>query len=397
MIMKRQLAPAAPCRLARRVHGLLLVVWLGSAHMALAQPKISTQPKSVAVLLGSNATFRVTATGTAPLTYRWQSDCRELADCTNSSLVVSNVALADFGSYTVAVRDADGQTVSQPAWLKLARWSDLVVFDASISMAEYCNGKSWVESFAERACLSASGQVKPRATGGATCADVHNQITTYLRANTPGPNTLLAPWWAGMTADLLSNYRPVAEVVSNYAGNLTLLAKGGGKLFVLPTLVPLYLNPGLDSAYARSLNYADINARMDQEIAKIQVDYGVTCFRFDFAQLSSNVLSNPTAYGFTNVTGLWCDGTHPSWAFSRIISDATYDFLTAALVLAPPVRNANGTVSLQWQGGSGPFRLQYSEDLASGLWQSGDLSFVPTAELTNSSVQQFFRVLQLGQ
>jgi hypothetical protein len=82
--------------------------------------------------LNSNATFRVTATGTAPLAYQWRLDGRELADATNASLVVSNVTLDDLGSYTVVVRDANGQAVSQSTWLKLARWTELVVFDASI-------------------------------------------------------------------------------------------------------------------------------------------------------------------------------------------------------------------------------------------------------------------------
>ena len=364
---------------------VVLIVWVIAAFSgssALAQPTITTQPKSLAVLLSSNATFRVTATGTAPLAYRWQLDGWERAGATNASLVVSNVALADLGSYTVVVRDTNGQAVSPPAWLKLARWTELVVFDASISMAQYSNGKSWVEWFAERACLSASGQVKNYATGGASCSDVRSQIATYLRSYTPGANTVLAPWWAGMTTDLVWNYRPVQQVVSNYAANITQLAKGGGKLFLLPTLVPLYLNPGLDSPYARSLDYQDINARMNQEIQKIQSDYGVTVFRFDYSQLCSNLLADPAAYGFTNVTSaamnycppgdpnkfLWWDGIHPTTALHHVTSDEIYRCLTPPLVLVPLTRSANGTLAVQWQGGSGPFRLQHCDDrpVASG-------------------------------
>jgi hypothetical protein len=99
--------------------------------LGLAQPTITRQPASLAVRLGSNATFGVTAAGAVPLAYQWQLDGRELTDATNASRVVSNVTLADLGSYTVAVRDAHGQAVSQPAWLKLARWTELVAFDAS--------------------------------------------------------------------------------------------------------------------------------------------------------------------------------------------------------------------------------------------------------------------------
>ncbi|MHC1765135.1 MAG: SGNH/GDSL hydrolase family protein [Verrucomicrobiia bacterium] len=406
------------CRTAPRPQSapalVVLIVWViatFSGASALAQPTITTQPKSLAVLLSSNATFRVTATGTAPLVYQWQLDGRELAGATNASLVVSNVALADLGSYTVVVRDANGQGKSQPAWLKLARWRELVVFDASICMASYSNGKSWVEWLGERLCLSASGQVRNYATGGATCADVRSQIATYLRSYTPDANTLLAPWWAGMAADLLWAMRPVNQVVSDFGANLAQLAEGGGRIFILPTLVPLYLNPGLDSPYARSLDYQDINARMNQEIQKIQSEYGVTVFRFDYSQLCSNLLADPAAYGFTNVTSaamnqcppgdasrfLWWDGIHPTTALHHAMSEETYRCLTPPLVMALPTGGASGVLDLQWQSGSPPFRLQRCADLATGSWQSDELDFATNATTVSSAPQEYFRVLQLGQ
>ncbi len=111
----------------------------------------------------------------------------------SNRLTLTNVTLADLGSYTVAVRDGAGETTSQPAWLKLARWTELVVFDASFGMAQYSNGKSWVEWLGERLCLAAPSQVKTYATGNTSCADVRSQITRYLGSYKPGANTLLAP------------------------------------------------------------------------------------------------------------------------------------------------------------------------------------------------------------
>lgn len=374
------------------------------------QPRITSQPRSVAVLAGSNATFRVIGAGAVPLTYQWQLDGRDLLNATDATLTMSNLSLTDLGSYTVIVRNTWGEIRSQPAWLKLARWSELVVFDASISQSNWSNGKSWVEWFAERTCLSAPGQVKNYATGGATCSDVRSQITTYLRSYTPGANTLLAPWFAGVTSDLVWKYRPVAEVVSNYAANITQLAQAGGKIFILPNLEPIYLNPGLDSAYARSLDYQDINERLDREIQRIQADYGLTIFRFDFWGLCTNLYADPGAYGFTNVAGaarnypsgdadkfLWWDGIHPTTALHRVISEATYRCLAPPLVLATAVRNVDGSWAIHWQGGAGPFRLQHGEDLPGDLWQSGELTFSTNQTVTGSPIRQFFRLLQLGQ
>ncbi len=57
-----------------------------------------------------------------------------------------------------------------------------------------------------------------------------------------------------MAADLVWAKRPSNQVVSDYGVNIAQLAKGGGRIFILPTLVPFYLNPALDTPYARSLD-----------------------------------------------------------------------------------------------------------------------------------------------
>ena len=381
------------------------------AGLALEPAQISRQPLNRAALLGDTVSLSVVASGSAPLFYQWCFEDRELPAATNSILTVSNVALPDLGSYTVLVRNAGGEATSQPAWLKLARWNELVVFDASISFQGSSNGKSWVEWFAEQACLSGPNQVKNCATGGATGADVRTQIATYLRTSTPGPNTLLAPWFAGISADLAWNFKSVGFVVSNYLANLDRLAQGGGKVFLLPNLVPLWWNPIMDNSYARGIDYVDLNARMDLGIAKVQADYGLTIYRFDFWGLCSNILANPPAYGFTNVHGsanqlcppgdpakfLWWDGAHPTTAFHRVISDATYRCLTEPLVMATPVDQGNGNLVVRWQGGSGPFRLQQCDDPASGVWQTGSLDFLASREVPLPAGLRFYRVLQLGQ
>ena len=122
------------------------------------------------------------------------------------------------------------------------------------------------------------------------------------------------------------------------------------------------------------------------------------------------LLANPTAYGFTNLTHatnacvgcdpnqyFWWDSAHFSTAAHRLIGSEMYRFLTPPLAIALPTGGASGVLELQWQGGSPPFRLQRCADLATGSWQSGELSFATNATTASSGSQQFFRVLQLGQ
>jgi hypothetical protein len=61
---------------------------------------ITTPPSSQTVQCSSNASFSVTASGTAPLKYQWSIDAAPINGATNASLVLSNVHLP---SHTVTV------------------------------------------------------------------------------------------------------------------------------------------------------------------------------------------------------------------------------------------------------------------------------------------------------
>ena len=389
---------------------LLLAIWLNATVQTLAQPTITKHPSSIAIALGGSATLQVTASPPGPLTFQWQFNGANLTGATNNRLTLTNVTLADLGVYRVILRNGTGETASQPAWLKLARWTQLVAFGDSICMDVDPNGPSWVDVLGAWLCLPISA-IKNYAVGGAGTLAVRSQINQYLSGNTPGTNTLLAPWWAGVSADLCASHLPVAQVVSNYAVNLSLLANAGGRFFILPTVVPLYYAPRFSGdVYVRSIDYQDLKARMDQEVQILRTNFGLTIFRWDMHDLSLRIWGDPTAYGFTNLTDaanacvgcdpnqyFWWDGAHFSAAAHRFIGSEMYRFLTPPLVIAPPTGGASGVVELQWQGGSPPFRLQRCDDLATGSWQSGELNFATNATTVSSAPQQFFRVLQLGQ
>jgi Immunoglobulin domain len=86
---------------------LLLTCLIGlSIPMAgMAQPTITTQPKSQSVSLGANVTFLVKATGTAPLNYQWRFSGEEIAGAVTNSLSLTNVPLSSAGEYLAVVVD----------------------------------------------------------------------------------------------------------------------------------------------------------------------------------------------------------------------------------------------------------------------------------------------------
>ena len=75
-------------------------------------PGITTEPRDQVVDTGFPATFTVTATGTAPLTYQWRFNDTNLAGRTSANLVLANVQLANLGNYTVSVTNASGPSVT---------------------------------------------------------------------------------------------------------------------------------------------------------------------------------------------------------------------------------------------------------------------------------------------
>ena len=88
-------------------------------------PVITTQPTSMVVSVGENATFAVAATGSGPLSYQWQRDGANIAGATEASFSVSAVSAADNGAqFRVIVSNLQGNVTSNAATLILANGSD---------------------------------------------------------------------------------------------------------------------------------------------------------------------------------------------------------------------------------------------------------------------------------
>ena len=84
---------------------------------------ISTQPASRTNIIGTTASFSVTASGTAPLSYQWRKNNTNLTDgtgisgVTTATLTLANVQLSSASNYSVLVTDAYGGVTSQTAVL----------------------------------------------------------------------------------------------------------------------------------------------------------------------------------------------------------------------------------------------------------------------------------------
>jgi hypothetical protein len=95
-----------------------LVQSLGGGNVTVATaPSITAQPQSVAVTVGQNANFSVTANGTATLTYQWKKNGTAIAGATTAALTIANAQTTNAGNYTVVVSNSVGNVTSATAIL----------------------------------------------------------------------------------------------------------------------------------------------------------------------------------------------------------------------------------------------------------------------------------------
>jgi glucose/arabinose dehydrogenase len=82
-----------------------------------ALPAITSQPQSITVAPGSSATFSVTASGAAPLSYQWKKNGTNISGATSSSYTIASVTTASAGNFSVAVSNSSGTVTSNNATL----------------------------------------------------------------------------------------------------------------------------------------------------------------------------------------------------------------------------------------------------------------------------------------
>jgi hypothetical protein len=81
-------------------------------------PQIAAQPVSAAVAAGQTATFSVTATGTAPLSYQWMRNSTAISGATAASYTTPGTSASDnAASFTVTVTNSAGSVTSNAAIL----------------------------------------------------------------------------------------------------------------------------------------------------------------------------------------------------------------------------------------------------------------------------------------
>jgi trimeric autotransporter adhesin len=89
-----------------------------SLALSVEAVRIVTQPQTnQSVVVGTNVSFSVVATGTPPILYQWRKNGVAISGETNSTYSLSGVQTSDSGTYSVAVSNILGYAISSNATL----------------------------------------------------------------------------------------------------------------------------------------------------------------------------------------------------------------------------------------------------------------------------------------
>jgi len=104
-------------------------------------PSLTVQPGSVTVTAGQTATFSVSASGTAPLTYQWQKNGADIANAASSSYSTPVTTTSDSGElFRAVVSNSAGNVTSNSATLTVNPGTSNSAVD--VITYHYDNGRS---------------------------------------------------------------------------------------------------------------------------------------------------------------------------------------------------------------------------------------------------------------
>ena len=320
-------------------------------------PAIVQQPQNQTATVGQSATFRVVATGTAPLAYQWQRNGENLNGANSDTLTIM-VTSADNGAlYRCVVSNANGSAVSNGASLTVeAGQAPVAKINLPVAGALYRAGETIAfeggGTDAEDGVLSAQNL--------SWRVDFHHD--THLHPfvpETPGiARGSFTPATQGETSDNVF-YRVTLTVRDSSGQSATAFRD------VLPRKANFTLNsnvPGLQITLDGAPQNAPLTVRgvvgVERTLGALspQVLAGVTYTFRAWSDGGAQTHTISTPENDTTYTVLWSDDRAPEIAFDgALVNGATYRKVTSVAGAANDVGVGLERIEIQLQRDSDDF------------------------------------------
>jgi hypothetical protein len=189
-------------------------------------PAITTNPSGQTIMAGSNYTFNVVATGSAPLSYYWFKDGTQLPGTTDATLALNNVTTTQAGNYFVVVSNVVGSVTSAPALLRV---KNVAIFAGDQLLT---NGTTYV--FLAPVTLN----IRSAYTNGSSFYTLDGSAPTFDSTFYSGPFTVSAPHVVralGYSSDFSQSEEADAVNINVLANHtITATSAGGGTVLLNP-------------------------------------------------------------------------------------------------------------------------------------------------------------------
>src|SRR5207237_3547594 len=152
-----------------------------TAPAAPVAPTITTQPASQTVSTGQSATFTVTATGTAPLSYQWQKNGTVISAATTASYTTPATTASDNGDqFTVVVSNAASSVTSNAAALTVTTTGNQPLKTVFLIMMENHNWSDITSSSSAPYINNTLPAIGAHATQYFNPPGIHPSLPNYL-------------------------------------------------------------------------------------------------------------------------------------------------------------------------------------------------------------------------
>ncbi len=321
----------------------LSVVFNSDSNAPPTAPVISLQPESQQAFLGGTVTFTGSATGYPLPAYQWQFNGTNLADATNTTLVLTNVTLNQGGDYVLVATNIAGVTNSQPATLTFVT---NVPAEPGFSLLTYNvkgNGATdWSTNAAQVQAIARQLQyLQPDViTFNEIPFDLRYEMTNFINAFLPGYFVAISSGTDGSIVSTIASRHPITRA-SKWLDGIDLRSFGYSNannaldnftrdLFEAQIAVPGFPRPlHVFTTHLKSTagtTYADASAKRAAEAAAITNFFATNLF---------------TLYPYDPYTlsGDMNDGDTNALAIQTLISPAT------GLVLTNPKNPVTGSIN----------------------------------------------------
>lgn len=245
----------------------------------------------------------------------------------------------------------------------------IVAASLGIPFPPLSNGPLWIDQLAAKLSLpdpqpflaltgGTNYAIATAETGSNGLSGVSDQLALFAAAHLGGlPADALYTFWAGAN-DVFNGGNPVLAA-DNIFNNILSLAAGGGKYFLWLNLPDLGLTPRAVAAgqtVPANLASAAFNAEWAINLGKLQAQ-GINVVGVNVQALFEQIIANPGAFGFSNVTSpgqgqadpnsfLFWDEEHPTTAGHALVANLAFADLAAVPEPASIAVVALGLLSL---------------------------------------------------